>query len=93
MVSLGVTTRADGAVVFTADHEGAELPLFWRSILAEDDARERIRPGRIGRDVRADALARRASCGRIARWPDERGLSGWIDESVDRHPLSALTGV
>jgi hypothetical protein len=44
-VSLGVTTRADGAVVFVADHEGAELPLFWRSILAEDDAREGAVPG------------------------------------------------
>ena len=39
-VSLGVTTRVDGAVVFVTDHEGAELPLFWRSILADDDARE-----------------------------------------------------
>jgi ParB/Sulfiredoxin domain len=47
-VSLGVTTRADGAVVFVADHEGAELPLFWRSILAEDDAREGIVPGGSG---------------------------------------------
>ena len=44
-VSLNATTRSDGAVVFTADHEGAELPLFWRSILAEDDAREGSVPG------------------------------------------------
>ena len=39
-VLLSVTSRADGAVVFLAEHEGAELPLFWRSILAEDDTRE-----------------------------------------------------
>jgi ParB-like nuclease family protein len=44
-VSLNATTRSDGAVVFTADHEGAELPLFWRSILAEDDTREGSVPG------------------------------------------------
>jgi ParB-like nuclease domain len=44
-VSLNATTRSDGAIVFTADHEGAELPLFWRSILAEDDAREGSVPG------------------------------------------------
>jgi hypothetical protein len=44
-VSFNATTRSDGAVVFTADHEGAELPLFWRSILAEDDAREGNVPG------------------------------------------------
>ena len=47
-VSLGVTTRADGEVVFVADHEGAELPLFWRSILAEDDVREGAVPGGSG---------------------------------------------
>ena len=47
-VSIGVTTRADGAVVFVADHEGAELPLFWRSILADDDAREGAVPGGSG---------------------------------------------
>lgn len=47
-VSLGVMTRADGAVVFVADHEGAELPLFWRSILADDDAREGEVPGGSG---------------------------------------------
>jgi len=47
-VSLGVMTRADGAVVFVADHEGAELPLFWRSILADDDAREGAVPGGSG---------------------------------------------
>jgi ParB/Sulfiredoxin domain len=48
MVSLSVTTRADGAVVFVADHDGAELPLFWRSILAEDDTREGAVPGGSG---------------------------------------------
>jgi hypothetical protein len=47
-VSLSVTARADGAVVFVADHEGAELPLFWRSILAEDDVREGTVPGGSG---------------------------------------------
>ena len=47
-VSLSVTARADGAVVFVADHEGAELPLFWRSILAEDDVREGTVPGGAG---------------------------------------------
>jgi hypothetical protein len=40
VVSLNATTRSDGAIVFAADHEGAELPLFWRPILAEEDARE-----------------------------------------------------
>jgi hypothetical protein len=44
-VSLNATTRSDGAIVFSADHEGAELPVFWRSILAEDDAREASVPG------------------------------------------------
>jgi hypothetical protein len=44
-VSLNATSRSDGAIVFTADHEGAELPLFWRSILAEEDAREGNVPG------------------------------------------------
>ena len=47
-VSLSVTARADGAVVFIADHEGAELPLFWRSILAEDAVREGTVPGGAG---------------------------------------------
>jgi hypothetical protein len=44
-ISLHVATRADGTVVFIADHEGAELPHFWRSILAEDDARGGTVPG------------------------------------------------
>jgi hypothetical protein len=44
-VCLTATTRSDGAVAFMADHEGAELPLFWRSILAEDDVREGTVPG------------------------------------------------
>jgi hypothetical protein len=44
-VSLTAAIRADGAVAFVADHEGAELPLFWRSILAEDDVREGTVPG------------------------------------------------
>ena len=39
------SNNEDSFVVFTADHEGAELPLFWRSILAEDDAREGNVPG------------------------------------------------
>ena len=47
-VLLSVTSRADGAVVFLAEHEGAELPLFWRSILAEDDTREGAVPGGSG---------------------------------------------
>jgi hypothetical protein len=38
-VCLNATTRSDGTIVFVAD-EGAELPLFWRSILAEDEARD-----------------------------------------------------
>jgi hypothetical protein len=44
-VSVNAATRSDGTIVFTADHEGAELPLFWRSILAEDDSREGSVPG------------------------------------------------
>ena len=44
-VSLNATTRSDGTIVFAADHEGAELPLFWRPILAEEDAREGSVPG------------------------------------------------
>jgi hypothetical protein len=47
-VTLSVTTRQDSAVIFTAEHEGAELPLFWRAILAEDDAREGSVPGGTG---------------------------------------------
>ena len=47
-VSLNAVGRADGAVVFVADHEGAELPLFWRSILAEDEGREGSVPGGSG---------------------------------------------
>jgi ParB family chromosome partitioning protein len=45
VASLNAATRADGTIVFTADHEGAELPLFWRSTLAEEDAREASVPG------------------------------------------------
>lgn len=44
-VSLTAAIRSDGAVAFVADHEGAELPLFWRSILAEDDVRQGTVPG------------------------------------------------
>ena len=44
-VTLSTTTRPDGAVVFVANHEDAELPLFWRSILAEDDTRDGAVPG------------------------------------------------
>lgn len=44
-VTLTAAVRSDGAVAFAADHEGAELPLFWRSILAEDDVREGAVPG------------------------------------------------
>lgn len=47
-VTLSTTTRPDGAVVFVANHEGAELPLFWRSILAEDDTRDGAVPGGSG---------------------------------------------
>jgi hypothetical protein len=47
-ISLSASARADGAVVFVANHEGAELPLFWRSILAEDDGREGSVPGGSG---------------------------------------------
>ena len=42
---IAATTRSDGAIVFAADHQGAELPLFWRPILAEEDAREGSVPG------------------------------------------------
>jgi hypothetical protein len=34
-VSLLVSTRADGTVALTTVHEGAELPLFWRSKLSD----------------------------------------------------------
>jgi len=44
-VTLGAVVRNDGSVAFVAEHEGAELPLFWRSILAEDDTRETSVPG------------------------------------------------
>jgi hypothetical protein len=44
-ITLHTATRSDGTLVFIADHEGAELPLFWRSILAEDDARVETVPG------------------------------------------------
>jgi hypothetical protein len=47
-VSLGATRRVEGHVVFVAHHEGADLPLFWRSILAEDDTRQGAVPGGSG---------------------------------------------
>ena len=73
-----------------ADHEGAELPLFWRSILAEEDAREGSVARRIGDDVSVDAAARRPSGGRTARWSHECGLPGRDDQSFDRRPGVAL---
>jgi hypothetical protein len=47
-VTLGSGTRSDGAVVFVASHEGAELPRFWRSVLAEDDTGDGAVPGGSG---------------------------------------------
>jgi len=47
-ISLGAVTRSDGSVAFVAEHEGAELPHFWRSMLAEDDTREVSVPGGAG---------------------------------------------
>lgn len=44
-VRLGATARSDGSVAFTAEHEEAELSLFWRSTLAADDPREMTLPG------------------------------------------------
>jgi hypothetical protein len=36
-VSVQVNSRADGTVALSAIHEGAELPHFWRSKLAETE--------------------------------------------------------
>ena len=36
-VSVQVNSRADGTVALSAIHEGAELPYFWRSKLAETE--------------------------------------------------------
>jgi ParB/RepB/Spo0J family partition protein len=47
-VSLGVATRGDGTVAFVAAHEGAALPVFWRSVLADEDSRESGLPGGSG---------------------------------------------
>jgi hypothetical protein len=58
-IALGAAMRTDGSVAFVAEHEGAELPIFWRSILAEDDAREVSVPGGTG-PVAALALLRGA---------------------------------
>jgi hypothetical protein len=44
-VQLGIATRSDGSVVFIAEHEEAELSLFWRETLAADDSREVALPG------------------------------------------------
>jgi hypothetical protein len=37
IVSLQVNSRADGTVVLSAVHDGAELPHYWRSKLAESE--------------------------------------------------------
>jgi ParB-like chromosome segregation protein Spo0J len=58
-VSVTAAVRSDAAVAFVADHDGAELPLFWRSILAEDDVREGTVPG--GTAVTAALTLLRAS--------------------------------
>jgi ParB-like chromosome segregation protein Spo0J len=58
-VTLGASLKADGAVAFVAEHEGAELPLFWRSILAEDSVRESALPG--GRESMAALTLLRAA--------------------------------
>ena len=47
-VTLDVTVRADGTVAFVAEHDGAELSLFWRSTLADDESRETALPGGAG---------------------------------------------
>ena len=45
IVRLNVVTRTDGSVAFVAEHEGADLSLFWRSTLADDESREVALPG------------------------------------------------
>jgi hypothetical protein len=37
IISLQVNSRADGTMVLSAVHDGAELPYYWRSKLAETD--------------------------------------------------------
>jgi hypothetical protein len=37
VISLQVNSRADGTVVMSAVHDGAELPYYWRSKLAESE--------------------------------------------------------
>jgi len=44
-VAISAAARGDGAVAFVAEHEGVELPLFWRSILADDESPKTGLPG------------------------------------------------
>jgi hypothetical protein len=37
VISLQVNSRGDGTVVLSAVHDGAELPHYWRSKLAETE--------------------------------------------------------
>ena len=44
VISLQVNSRSDGTVVLSAIHDGAELPYFWRSKLAEMDSSDLAMP-------------------------------------------------
>jgi signal transduction histidine kinase len=47
-VRLGASSRPDSHVAFVAAHDGAALPVFWRSVLADDTGRGVIVPGGSG---------------------------------------------
>jgi ParB/Sulfiredoxin domain len=63
-ISLQVNTRADGTIAFSAIHDGAELPHYWRSKLAETEWPDLSTHG--GSSVSSAALVLLRSARRVA---------------------------
>jgi hypothetical protein len=85
VVSLQVNSRADGTIAFSAIHDGAELPYYWRSKLAETEWPDISTHG--GSSVASAALVLLRSARRVA---ELHGGHMTLDCSEGRTSLSIV---
>ena len=85
VVSLQVNSRADGTIAFSAIHDGAELPYYWRSKLAEVEWPDISSHG--GSSVSSGALVLLRSARRVA---ELHGGHMTLDCSEGRTSLSIV---
>jgi hypothetical protein len=94
VISLQVNARADGTVVLSAIHDGAELPHYWRSKLAEtewpDLAMSRLRPASAGQDASSVSSAALVLLRAARRVAELHGGHLTLDCSEGRTSLSIV---